>query len=173
MEFSPLSSPKQAFYLTLMTCVNEADAKRFDADDNLVFLNPNYIVSSFHIMQGVNRACYNFSINKTKSKSLKKEIIHSLTNCGKLNDSLALHSIEENKENNYYILFILNSNINEIKAILNDIKGNEISSVNYSKLINFDALIKAFAINQCEIDDDCENGIFAAIYNKISTKDLK
>lgn len=173
MEFSPLSAPKQSFYLTLMTCVNQSEAAKHDANENIVLINPNYIISSFHVMQSVNRACYNFIINKTKSKSLKKEIIHSLTAYSKLSESLVLHSVEENKEGNYYLLFILNDNKTEVKEILDKLKGNEISSENYSKFMNLNTLMKSFGINQCEIDDDCENGIFAAIYNRISTKDLK
>ena len=169
--FNTLYSRDKSFYLTLICQPYKEKILELEHNDNIILLNPNYIVSSYHIVLGVNKGCYNISINKCKSKNLKKEIIHCMTNENKLEKSLKLHSIDNNTENNYYIIFI-NMNISQINEILKNIGGNEISSINYSKFVNNNQLIESFQIKEDEIKNH-EDGILSAVYNRISTKELK
>ena len=89
----------------------------------------------------------------------------------KLENSLKLHSIENNEENNFYIIFI-DMTQPEVDQILDQIKGNEISSINYSKFVNEEKLVQSFQIKQEELDNS-EEGILRAVYNRISVKELK
>ena len=120
----------------------------------------------------VNKGFYNIKLGKSKSKEYKKEIIHCSTNENKLTDSLNIHNVEKNKENNYYIVFI-DFEKHEIKKKINELRGKEISIDNYSNFLNFDNLVKHFQINEEKEIDYIENGIQRAIYNRIATKELK
>ena len=170
MNFTTPISKDSSLYLTLVLCADKEEVKQLDKRENIIFLNPNYIVSSYHILLGVNRAFYNKSVGRVKTRDFKKEIIHCLTNETKLEKSLSLHSVDNNQENNFYIVF-LNLSQGEIDEILSKLKGNELTSKNYSKLVNEEKLCEAFEISKEE--QETENGIPGAIYTRISTKELK
>ena len=106
MFFNTPFSWDSSLYLTLHTCADKSSIAELDKKDNVVILNPDYIISSYHILIGVNRAFYNITMKKTKSKLIKKEIIHCMTNETKLDESLHLHSIVNNTDGNYYVIFI-------------------------------------------------------------------
>lgn len=171
MFFNTPFSRDSSLYLTLITCADKDAIKELDKKENVVLLNPDYIISSYHILIGVNRAYYNIQMKKTKSKMIKKEIIHCMTNETKLETSLHLHSISNNKSGNFYIIFI-NYKQSEINNEIAFLKGNEISSENYSKFINESEIMSSFAIKENEIEKS-ENGLCGAVYNRISTKELK
>ena len=159
-------------YLTFISNPNKDKIKSKDNSPNIIFLNSNYILNAFHVLMAVNKGFYNIKLGKTKSKEFKKEIIHCTTNENKLIDSLKIHNIEKNEENNYYVVFI-DYDKEEIKNIINDLEGMEISVDNYANFLNFDNLVKHFQINEENEINDIENGIERAIYNRIATKELK
>lgn len=171
MFFNTPFSRDCSLYLTLLTCAEKSAIAELDKKDNVVLLNPDYIVSSYHILIGVNKAFYNITMKKTKSKFIKKEIIHCMTNETKLDASLQLHSVEKNTDGNYYIIFI-NYKQSDISNEISALKGNEISAENYSKFINETAIMSSFGIKEIEIEKS-ENGLCGAVYNRISTKELK
>ena len=159
-------------YLTFVSNPNQEKVKSLDQSSNIIFLNPNYVLNSFHILMAVNKGFYNIQLGKTKSKEFKKEIIHCCTNESKLGDSLRIHNIQNNNENNYFIVFIEFDN-DEIKNKIKELEGTEISVDNYSNFLNFDNLVKHFQINEELEIDNIENGIQRAIYNRIAIKELK
>ena len=159
-------------YLTFVSNPNREKVKTLDQDPNIIFLNSNYILNAFHVLMAVNKGFYNIKLGKTKSKEYKKEIIHCTTNENKLSDSLNIHNIEKNTDNNYYIIFI-DYNKEEITNKIKDLEGTEINVDNYANFFNFDNLVKHFQINEENEINDIENGIERAIYNRIATKELK
>ena len=102
---------------------------------------------------------------------IKKEIIHCMTNETKLDESLHLHSIANNTDGNYYVIFI-NYKQSEIMKEISALKGNEISAENYSKFINETAIMDSFGIKEKK-KKKSENGLCGAVYNRIATKELK
>ena len=171
MFFNTPFSRDSSLYLTLLTCADKSSIAELDKKDNVVILNPDYIISSYHILIGVNRAFYNITMKKTKSKLIKKEIIHCMTSETKLDERLHLHSIANNTDGNYYVIFI-NYKQSEIMKEISALKGNEISAENYSKFINETAIMDSFGIKESEIEKS-ENGLCGAVYNRIATKELK
>lgn len=171
MFFNTPFSNETSLYLTLVTCAEKEEIEKMNKKDNIVILNPDYIISSFHILIGVNRAYYNSHAQKMKSKQIKKEIIHCMTNETKLENSLNIHSITNNENSNYFLIFI-NLSKEEIEKEISHLKANEISSINYSKFINEEEIMKIFGIKEIEIENR-ENGLTDAVYNRISTKELK
>ena len=172
MLFSSNYAKDKNLYLTFISNPNKEKVKEMDNNSNIIFLNPNYILNAFHVLMAVNKGFYNIKLGKTKSKEFKKEIIHCATNENKLFDSLKIHNIEKNDENNYYVVFI-DYDKEEIQNIINDLEGMEISVDNYANFLNFDNLVKHFKINEITEVDGKENGIQKAIYNRIATKELK
>ena len=106
MIFSSKYSNNKNLYLTFISNPDKEKVKSMDANSNIIFFNSNYILNAFHILMAVNKGFYNIKLGKSKSKEYKKEIIHCSTNENKLTDSLNIHNVEKNKENNYYIVFI-------------------------------------------------------------------
>ena len=96
---------KQNFYLTLIANANYEKVKELDKNKNVVILNPDLIIDSFHIKLGINNAIYKINSGKTRTKMLKNAIIHYLTSENKLENSLKLHQITK-KDKNFYIIFI-------------------------------------------------------------------
>ena len=172
MYFTSKYAQEKNLYLSFISNPNKEKVKLIDGNNKIIFLNPNYILNAFHVMMAVNKAFYNIQLGKTKSKEYKKEIIHCLTNNDKLTDSLKLHSINNNEENNYYIVFI-DIDKDEIKNKINDLSGTEMSVDNYANFLNFEKLIEHFGIVEKLEIDNVENGIQRAIYNRIATKELK
>ena len=172
MYFTSKYAQEKNLYLSFISNPNKEKVKLIDGNNKIIFLNPNYILDAFHVMMAVNKAFYNIQLGKTKSKEYKKEIIHCLTNNDKLTDSLKLHSINNNEENNYYIVFI-DLDKDEIKNKINDLSGTEMSVDNYANFLNFEKLIEHFGIVENLEIDNVENGIQRAIYNRIATKELK
>ena len=172
MYFTSKYAQEKNLYLSFISNPNKEKVKLIDGNNKIIFLNPNYILNAFHVMMAVNKAFYNIQLGKTKSKEYKKEIIHCLTNNDKLTDSLKLHSINNNEENNYYIVFI-DLDKDEIKNKINDLSGTEMSVDNYANFLNFEKLIEHFGIVENLEIDNVENGIQRAIYNRIATKELK
>ena len=172
MMFTSKYANEKNLFLTFISNPNKEKIKSIDNRQNIIFLNSNYILNSFHVLMAVNKGFYNIKLGKTKSKEFKKEIIHCSTNENKLSDSLKIHSVEKNEENNYYVVFI-DYDKNEIQNIINDLEGMEISVDNYANFLNFDNLVKHFQINEEYEINDIENGIERAIYNRIATKELK
>ena len=172
MYFTSKYAQEKNLYLSFISNPNKEKVKLTDGNNKIIFLNPNYILNAFHVMMAVNKAFYNIQLGKTKSKEYKKEIIHCLTNNDKLTDSLKLHSINNNEENNYYIVFI-DLDKDEIKNKINDLSGTEMSVDNYANFLNFEKLIEHFGIVEKLEIDNVENGIQRAIYNRIATKELK
>ena len=170
--FTSKYANEKNLFLTFISNPNKEKIKSIDNRQNIIFLNSNYILNSFHVLMAVNKGFYNIKLGKTKSKEFKKEIIHCSTNENKLSDSLKIHSVEKNEENNYYVVFI-DYDKNEIQNIINDLEGMEISVDNYANFLNFDNLVKHFQINEEYEINDIENGIERAIYNRIATKELK
>lgn len=173
MNFNTPYSRDKSFSLYLLTCADKQELINLDEQEDIVILNSDYIISSYHILLGVNRAYFNIAYNKVKSKIIKKEITHCLTAESKLENSLNLHNINKNfnETGTYFILFI-NRNKDECEKVIKDIKGNIISPGNYARFINEDKIIKSFNITEEELNS-CENGIIGAVYNRITTKDLK
>ena len=159
-------------YLTFVSGANKDKVRELDKNQNILFFNPDYILDAFHILMAVNKGFYNIKYGKTKSKEYKKEIIHCATNESKLSDSLSLHDIEKNNENNYFIVFI-DKKQNEIKNYIDELEGMEINVENYAKFFNYDSLIKHFQIKENEEINGIENGLQRAVYNRVSTKELK
>ena len=172
MYFTSKYAQEKNLYLSFISNPNKEKVKLLDGNNKIIFLNPNYILNAFHVMMAVNKAFYNIQLGKTKSKEYKKEIIHCLTNNDKLTDSLKLHSINNNEENNYYIVFI-DLDKDEIKNKINDLSGTEMSVDNYANFLNFEKLIEHFGIVEKLEIDNVENGIQRAVYNRIATKELK
>ena len=172
MIFTSKYANEKNLYLTFISNPNKEKIKLIDKSPNIIFLNSNYILNAFHVLMAVNKGFYNIKLGKTKSKEFKKEIIHCATNENKLSDSLNVHNIEKNDENNYYVVFI-DYDKDEIKNKINDLEGMEISVDNYTNFLNFDNLVKHFQINEEYEINNIENGIERAIYNRISTKELK
>ena len=172
MYFTSKYAQEKNLYLSFISNPNKEKVKLLDGNNKIIFLNPNYILNAFHVMMAVNKAFYNIQLGKTKSKEYKKEIFHCLTNNDKLTDSLKLHSINNNEENNYYIVFI-DLDKDEIKNKINDLSGTEMSVDNYANFLNFEKLIEHFGIVEKLEIDNVENGIQRAIYNRIATKELK
>ena len=169
MMFNVLDS-KQNFYLTLIATANYEKVKELDKNKNVVILNPDLIIDSFHIKLGVNNAIYKIFSGKTRTKILKNAIIHYLTVDNKLENSLKLHQITK-KDKNFYIIFIDFSK-EDIDKELNNLEGNIISPENYNKFKNEEEIKKKFKITDIEINN-IENGLERAVYNKLSIKDLK
>ena len=172
MMFTSKYANEKNLYLTFISNPNKEKIKLIDKSPNIIFLNSNYILNAFHVLMAVNKGFYNIKLGKTKSKEFKKEIIHCATNENKLSDSLNVHNIEKNDENNYYVVFI-DYDKDEIKNKINDLEGMEISVDNYTNFLNFDNLVKHFQINEEYEINNIENGIERAIYNRIATKELK
>ena len=172
MIFTSKYANEKNLYLTFISNPNKEKIKLIDKSPNIIFLNSNYILNAFHVLMAVNKGFYNIKLGKTKSKEFKKEIIHCATNENKLSDSLNVHNIEKNDENNYYVVFI-DYDKDEIKNKINDLEGMEISVDNYTNFLNFDNLVKHFQINEEYEINNIENGIERAIYNRIATKELK
>ena len=173
MNFNTPYSRDISFFLYLLTCTDKQELIELDQREDVVILNTDYIITSYHILLGVNRAYYNSACQKTKSKIMKKEIIHCLTGESKLENSLNMHDVKKdfNENGNYFILFI-NWNKDECEKVIKGIKGNVISPGNYARFVNEDKIVKCFNITDNEINS-CENGIVGAVYNRINTKDLK
>ncbi len=172
MYFTSNYAKDKNLYLTFISNPNKEKLKSINENNKIIFLNPNYILNAFHVMMAVNKAFYNISIGKTKSKEYKKEIIHCATNNIKLTDSLNLHNINNNEENNFYIVF-LDLDKDEIKNKIKELSGTEMSVDNYAHFLNFDKLVKHFEINEESEINNIENGIQRAIYNRIAVKELK
>ena len=83
-----------------------------------------------------------------------------------------MHNIENNEENNYYVIFI-DIDKDEIKKNINELSGKEISVDNYAHFLNFENLVKHFQINENLEINNIDDGIQRAIYNRIATKELK
>ena len=172
MYFTSKYSEDKNLYLTFISSPNKEKIRLIKDNNKIIFFNPNYILNAFHVMMSVNKAFYNIKLGKTRSKEYKKEIIHCSTYCSKLTDSLQLHNIENNEENNYYVVFI-DLNKDEIKSKINELSGTEMSVDNYANFLNLEKLIKHFEIKEELEIDNIENGIQRAIYNRIATKELK
>ena len=123
-------------------------------------------------MMAVNKAFYNIKLGRSKSKEYKKEIIHCTTYYEKLGESLQLHDIKNNNENNYYVIFI-DFDKDELKNKINELSGTEISVDNYAHFLNFEIISKHFEINEEKEIKDKDDGIQRAIYNRIAAKELK
>ena len=171
MNFNILSKSNLNFYLTLISQPQKEKVIEYDKKEKIIFFNPDFIISPFHIKISVNRSYYNISNNKCKTKNEKKNIIFLSTNEEKLDKSLSIHSIENNTKNNYYVLFI-NMDKNEIDNIIKDLKGEEINEINYCKYENEECVINHFNIKKEEVQSR-KNGLENAVYNRISTKNLK
>ena len=169
--FSNYAKDKNLF-LTFISNPNKEKVKLIDQNNKIIFFNPNYIFNAFHVMMAVNKGFYNIKLGKAKSKEYKKEIIHCSTNENKLTDSLKLHNINNNEENNYYVVFI-DLNNDEIKEKIKELSGTEITTDNYAHFYNFESLINHFKISEEFEINNIENGIERAIYNRIATKELK
>ena len=172
MNFTSNYAKDKNLYLTFISNPNREKVKALDQDANIIFLNSNYILNAFHVLMAVNKGFYNIKLGKTKSKEYKKEIIHCTTNENKLSDSLNIHNIEKNTENNYYIVFI-DLDKQEISNKIKDLEGTEINVDNYANFLNFDNLVKHFQINEEKEINNIDDGINKAIYNRIATKELK
>ena len=172
MYFTSNYAKEKNLFLTFISNPDKDKVKLIDQDNKIIFLNPNYILNAFHVMMAVNQAFYYIKLGKAKSKEYKKEIIHCLTFESKLADSLKVHNIQNNEENNYYVIFI-DLNKDEIKEKIKEISGTEITVDNYANFLNFENLINHFKISEELEINNIENGIQRAIYNRISTKDLK
>ena len=172
MIFTSKYANEKNLYLTFISNPNKEKIKSMDNSPNIIFLNSNYILNAFHVLMAVNKGFYNIKLGKTKSKEFKKEIIHCATNENKLFDSLKIHNVENNDENNFYVVFI-DYDKDEIQNKINDLEGMEISVDNYINFLNFDNLVKHFQINEEYEINNIENGIERAIYNRIATKELK
>ncbi len=170
--FPSLYGLNHNLYLTLISRASKEKVKELDKNNNIIFFNPDYIYDPFQIIMGVNKGFYNIKLGRTKSKEPKKEIIHCMTNESKLTDSLALHDICQNKKDDFFIVFIDQSK-EQIEKNINDLNGEEIRVENYSKFFNYDSLVKHFQIKENLEIKDIENGLQRAIYNRISTKELK
>ena len=172
MKFISKYSNGKNLYLTFVSNPKKEKVKLMDRINNIIFLNPNYILNAFHVEMAVNKGFYNIKLGKMKSKEYKKEIIHCTTNENKLKNSLNINNIDKNEENNYYIVFI-DFNEEEIRSKINELEGNEINIKNYDNFLNFNNLVRHFQINEEKEINYIENGIEKAIYNRIATKDLK
>ena len=172
MYFTSNYAKDKNLFLTFISNPNKEKVKLIDQNNKIIFLNSNYILNAFHVMMAVNKGFYNIKLGKTKSKEYKKEIIHCSTNEIKLSDSLKLHNINNNEENNYYVIFI-DLNNDEIKEKIKELSGTEITTDNYGNFINFENLVKHFKISEEFEINNIENGIQRAIYNRIATKELK
>ena len=172
MEFKSKYAVDKNLYLTFLSNPNKEKLKIIDKSNNIIIFNSNYILNAFHVQMAVNKGFYNIKLGKTKSKEFKKEIIHCSTNENKLTNSLKIHNIDKNDENNYYIVFV-GFNKEEINSKINELEGKEINTKNYDNFLNFDNLVKHFQINEEKEINDIENGIERAIYNRIATKELK
>lgn len=170
MNFNVLSTNLN-FYLTLISQPEKEKVIEYDKKEKIIFFNPDFIISPFHIKISVNRSYFNISNNKSKTKNEKKNIIFLSTNEEKLEKSLSIHNIKNNTKNNYYVLFI-DMDKNEIDNIIKDLKGEEINEINYCKYENEECLINHFNIKTEEIQSR-KNGLENAVYNRISTKNLK
>ena len=172
MMFTSKYANEKNLYLTFIANPNKEKIKSINQSPNIIFLNSNYILNAFHVLMAVNKGFYNIKLGKTKSKEYKKEIIHCTTNENKLTNSLNIHNIDKNEENNYYIVFI-DFNEEEIRSKINELEGSEINIKNYDNFLNFNNLVRHFQINEEKEINYIENGIEKAIYNRIATKDLK
>ena len=172
MQFSSNYAKDKNLYLTFIANPNKEKVKSLDKIPNIIFLNSNYILNAFHVLMAVNKGFYNIKLGRTKSKEHKKEIIHCSTNENKLTDSLKIHNVEKNDENNFYVVFI-DFDKDEIKSKINELEGTEISVDNYANFLNFDNLVKHFQINEEKEINNIDDGIQKAIYNRIATKELK
>ena len=172
MKFISKYSNGKNLYLTFVSNPKKEKVNLMDRINNIIFLNPNYILNAFHVEMAVNKGFYNIKLGKMKSKEYKKEIIHCTTNENKLTNSLNIHNIDKNEENNYYIVFI-DFNEEEIRSKINELEGSEINIKNYDNFLNFNNLVRHFQINEEKEINYIENGIEKAIYNRIATKDLK
>ena len=172
MYFTSNYARDKNLYLTLISNPNKEKVKLLDEDNKIIFLNPNYILNAFHVMMAVNKAFYCITLGKTKSKEYKKEIIHCTTSYEKLTESLNLHDIKKNEENNYYVIFI-DLNKDEIENKIKELSGTEMTVDNYANFLNFEKLVEHFNINEKKEIDNIENGIQRAIYNRIAVKELK
>ncbi len=172
MMFTSNYAKDKNLFLTFISNPQKEKIKQVDQSPNIIFLNSNFILNAFHVLMAVNKGFYNIKLGKAKSKEFKKEIIHCSTNENKLADSLNIHNIEKNDENNYYVVFI-DFEKDEIRNKINELEGMEISVDNYANFLNFDNLVKHFQINEEKEVNGIENGIQRAIYNRIATKELK
>ena len=172
MYFTSNYAKDKNLFLTFISNPNKEKVKLIDQNNKIIFLNSNYILNAFHVMMAVNKGFYNIKLGKTKSKEYKKEIIHCSTNEIKLSDSLKLHNINNNEENNYYVVFI-DLNNDEIKDKIKELSGTEITTDNYGNFMNFENLVNHFKISEEFEINNIENGIQRAIYNRIATKELK
>ena len=172
MYFTSNYAKDKNLFLTFISNPNKEKVKLIDQNNKIIFLNSNYILNAFHVLMAVNKSFYNIKLGKTKSKEYKKEIIHCSTNEIKLTDSLKLHNINNNEENNYYVVFI-DLNNDEIKDKIKELSGTEITTDNYGNFMNFENLVNHFKISEELEINNIENGIQRAIYNRIATKELK
>ena len=172
MYFTSNYAKDKNLFLTFISNPNKEKVKLIDQNNKIIFLNSNYILNAFHVLMAVNKSFYNIKLGKTKSKEYKKEIIHCSTNEIKLTDSLKLHNINNNEENNYYVVFI-DLNNDEIKDKIKELSGTEITTDNYGNFMNFENLVNHFKISEEFEINNIENGIQRAIYNRIATKELK
>ena len=173
MLFNSNYAKDKNLYLTFISNPKKEKVISMDNNDpNIIFFNPNYILNAFHIIMAVNKGFYQIKLGKMKTKEYKKEIIHCSTNENKLSESLKVHSIENNNENNYFVVFI-DYEKDQIKNKIEELEGNEINVDNYANFLNFDNLVKHFQINEKNEIDNIDNGIQKAIYNRIATKELK
>ena len=172
MKFTSKYDNGKNLYMTFISNPDKEKVKLMDQSPNIIFFNSNYILNAFHVQMAVNKGFYNIKLGKMKSKEFKKEIIHCSTNENKLSNSLTLHSIDKNDENNYYLVFV-DFNDDEVKRKINDLEGKEVNVKDYRNYLNFDNLVKYFQINEEKEVNYIENGIERAIYNRIATKELK
>jgi hypothetical protein len=171
MEFLIDNFENFKFNLTLMTNIqNYKILSELDKSDNIVLLNPDYIISAYQIKLSIYKALYNFEVlKKHKSEKLKKEIIYFSTDKGKVDMCTKLHKINESNPNCY--LIFINQNKEEVDIIKKDLQGEEIMVENYCKFVNYENIMKEFDIKEEEVEND--NGIMGAVYNRIAIKDLK
>lgn len=172
MYFTSNYAKDKNLYLTFISNPNKEKLKSINENHKIIFLNPNYILNAFHVMMAVNKAFYNIKLGRSKSKEYKKEIIHCTTYYEKLGESLQLHDIKNNNENNYYVIFI-DFDKDELKNKINELSGTEISVDNYAHFLNFEIISKHFEINEEKEIKDKDDGIQRAIYNRIAAKELK
>ena len=107
MYFTSNYAKDKNLYLTLISNPDKEKVKLLNENNKIIFLNPDYILNAFHIMMAVNKAFYNITLGKTKSKEYKKEIIHCTTNNLKLTESLNIHILIAMKKIIFMLYFLI------------------------------------------------------------------
>lgn len=176
MEIKSKFCSEYTFLVYLATDVkNKDELKSLCKRDDVIVLNPEYIMGYNHITISIEKAVT--SKRRKQDKPIKTDVIQYTCENSRVDQCLSLHDVskisEEHPElkTNCFIIFV-NPNIKPNDLELEQkLKCSFLSIEDYSTLTDMSKIKAEFGITEQEGFND--SGIIGAVYNRLALKDLK